>query len=168
MKVITSLAKAVATAAAKDKNIAGHIIQICRSDSSTLCTSVDATQPPSFVPNSQRSPSVLEIATTFLKNVVRAKHELHEVAEYSLVLLKDLPDSLLRQRALRISEDLGAFCTFTQSIFDAWSTSLGQGHLQEAVKSVTRLAEIQGWINSALATHVVTVKKLRNVTSAKQ
>ena len=167
-KVITSLAKAVATAAAKDKNIAGHIIQICRSDSSTLCTSVDATQPPSFVPNSQRSPSVLEIATTFLKNVVRAKHELHEVAEYSLVLLKDLPDSLLRRRALRISEDLGAFCTFTQSIFDACSTSLGQGHLQEAVKSVTRLAEIQGWINSALATHVVTVKKLRNVTSAKQ
>lgn len=167
-QVITNLAKSAATAAAKDKGLAQHIIKICSGTSPSLCTSLDATHPSSFMSNSQRSPFVLETVTSFLKNVARAKQELHEVAEYSLVLLKDLPDSLLRRQALRISEDLGAFCSFTQSIFDAWRTTSGQGHLQEAVKAITRLVEIQGWINSALATHVVTVKKLRNATSAKQ
>ena len=194
-KVIGSLAKCVATAAAKDKAVAQHVLRVCSGASSASSSSASSSSAPFASPDPadhpscqstpqrppscqsppqgppfcqsppQRPPSVVEAVTAFLTGAARSKQELREVAEFSLVLLKDLPDSLLRRRALRISEDLGAFCTFTQSIFDAWGEDSGQGRLQEAVKVVTRLAEIQGWINSALATHVVTVKKLRTAAS---
>ncbi|KAK7106465.1 uncharacterized protein [Littorina saxatilis] len=162
-KVVTSMAKAVATAAAKDKTLAQHIVNVC---SNTFPSSFPQ---PTAAPVSPavKTPRVIEVVTTFLKRAARSKRELYEVAEYSLVLLKDLPDSLHRRRALRISEDLGAFCTFAQSIFEAWGASpSGQG--QEGVKAVMRLAEIQGWINSVLASHVATVRKLRGSGLDKQ
>ena len=60
-----------------------------------------------------QSSSVKVVVTDFLRRVSRGQRELHEVVEYSPVLLRHLPDSLLRRRALRIAEDLGAFCSFT-------------------------------------------------------
>ncbi|KAK7102979.1 uncharacterized protein [Littorina saxatilis] len=161
-KVVTSMAKAVATAAAKDTTLAQHIVNVC---SNTFPSS--APEPSALTSSAVKTPKVMDVVTTFLKRAARSKQELYEVAEYSLVLLKDLPDSLHRRRALRISEDLGAFCTFAQSIFEAWGAShSGQG--QEGVKAVMRLAEIQGWINSALASHVATVRKLRSSGLDKQ
>ncbi|KAK7102980.1 uncharacterized protein [Littorina saxatilis] len=160
-KVVTSMAKAVATAAVKDTTLAQHIVNVC---SNTFPSS--APEPSALTSSAVKTPKVMDVVTTFLKRAARSKQELYEVAEYSLVLLKDLPDSLHRRRALRISEDLGAFCTFAQSIFEAWGASpSGQG---QGVKAVMRLAEIQGWINSALASHVATVRKLRSSGLDKQ
>ena len=160
---ITVLAKAVAAAAAKDNALSQHILKICGGAAAT------ASQPAPAKPlaSSRSTPSVLNTVTSFLKNVVRSKQELHEVVEYSLVLLKDVPESLLRCRALRICEDLGAFCSFVQSVLDTWSGGSAHLQLQEAVRAVSRLAEIQGWIHSAVASHAVTVRKLRNTSSIK-
>lgn len=169
---ICTLAKAVATAASKDANLARHVASICTitgcsstSPNSTTLTTTTVT------PNTQSSPppSVLNSVTAFLRSAARSKQELHEVAEYTLVLVKNLPDSVLRRRALRVAEDLTAFCTFTQSIFDAWCGGSGVGgpglgH-QEAVRAMVRLAEIQRWVNSALTAHVATVRKLRSANS---
>ena len=160
--VISVLARTVATAAAKDKNLSQNIIKACAGTSAA-----SGTTSPSML-SASRASSVQDTVTSFLKDVVRSKKELHEVVEYSLVLLKDMPESLLKRRALRISEDLSAFCSFVQSVFDAWSVCSSQVQLQEAVKAVLKLVEIQGWIHSALASHVITVKKLRNTTSAEQ
>ncbi|KAL8602865.1 hypothetical protein ACOMHN_050137 [Nucella lapillus] len=155
---VTSLAKHVTTAAAKNTVVAQHVMKACSQAFPSLgqvSTELTSTLP---IP-------VYETVTSFLKNAAHSKQELLEVLEYSLVLLKDLPDSLLRRRALRISEDLGAFCSFSQSVFDVWGLSKGwtQAPLQEAVKALMRLAEIQGWIRATLDTHVVTVRKLRAV-----
>ncbi|KAL8561099.1 hypothetical protein ACOMHN_033683 [Nucella lapillus] len=157
---ITTLATNVASAAAKNSVLTQPIVKACTEAFPSSHTK------PSFETQASRRVSVLETVTVFLKNAARSKQELHEVVEYSMVLLKDIPDSLLRRRALRVSEDLGAFCSFSQSVFDAWSHRRNvQGHYQEAVKAVMRLAEIQRWIQSALDTHISTVKKLRSVRS---
>nr|KAG5711465.1 hypothetical protein BaRGS_025892 [Batillaria attramentaria] len=167
---ITTLAKTAATAARKDPNLAQHVINLCTSFSNV--PSPASTTIPSHSEASAQNPSyILNTLTSFLKRAARSKQEVHELAEYTLVLVKDLPDSLLRRRALRVAEDLTAFCTFTQSIFDAWRvgcgsgpSSPGMGH-QEAVKAVVRLTEIQRWVNSALSTHVTTVRKLRSLAT---
>ncbi|XP_076468719.1 uncharacterized protein LOC143299420 [Babylonia areolata] len=154
-QAVATLAKAVATAAGKNQVLTQHITKTCSEAF------------PSSIPNS--SATVLEMVSSFLKNAVHSKQELLEVVEYSLVLLKDLPDSLLRRRALRISEDLGAFCSFSQSIFDVWGQrESSQVPLQEAVKALMRLAEIQGWVRAALDTLVVTVRKLRGLNFLQQ
>lgn len=110
--------------------------------------------------------SVQPAVTSFLKTAVRCKHDLHEVAEYTLVLLRDIPDSVLRRRALRISEDLEAFCSFMQSILDVWgpaaSGASAMRSQQDALRALTRLAEIQSWARATMAAHVVTVKKIRS------
>ena len=160
--VISVLARTVATAAAKDKNLSQNVIKACVGSFAASGT----TSPSTF--SVSRASSVQDTVTSFLRAVIRSKKELHEVVEYSLVLLKDIPESLLKRRALRISEDLSAFCSFVQSVFDAWSVCSSHVQLREAVKAVLKLAEIQGWIHSALASHVITVKKLRNTTSAEQ
>ena len=97
-RAATALTRAVTAAAGKDKAVVEHVVRVCL-----------AARP---LPDVQSS-SVKVVVTDFLRRVSRGQRELHEVVEYSLVLLRHLPDSLLRRRALRIAEDLGAFCSFT-------------------------------------------------------
>ena len=97
-RAAAALACAVTAAAGKDKAVVEHVVRVCL-----------AARP---LPDVQSS-SVKVVVTDFLRRVSRGQRELHEVVEYSLVLLRHLPDSLLRRRALRIAEDLGAFCSFT-------------------------------------------------------
>ncbi|XP_076463494.1 uncharacterized protein LOC143295759 [Babylonia areolata] len=162
VRAVTILAKAVASAAAKNNILTQHVIKAC-TEAFPSSSSKPSAKSPASESTIQAHASVLEIVTTFLRSAAQSKQELHEVVEYSLVLLKDLPDSLLRQRALRVTEDLGAFCSFSQSVFDAWSSSTcSHGQPQEAV---IRLAEIHRWIQSALDIHIVTVRKLRSLGS---
>lgn len=168
---INILTKSVSKAAVKNEVLSQHITEACSG----------AFLPSSFMDPRQACPArtskrafhlsatMLETVTTFLQNTAHSKQELLEVVEYSMVLLKDLPDSLLRRRALRITEDLGAFCSFQQSIFDVWGNSetCQTASQQEAVRAVMRLAEIQGWIRTTLDTHVATFRKLRSLSFPK-
>jgi hypothetical protein len=183
-RAVNALAKALATAASKDSAVADHILHVVASASSPSSrhapqTSAESDQ--SAVEKSQAPAgsqqreqvtgphqNVQQATTAFLKTAVRCKQELHEVAEYSLVLLKDVSDSVLRRRALRIAEDLGVFCSFAQSILDVWGspTAAAACTQQDAVRAITRLAEIQTWARAALATHVFTIKKIRGAHSA--
>ncbi|KAL8589284.1 hypothetical protein ACOMHN_039927 [Nucella lapillus] len=167
---IAILAKSASKAAVKNKVLAQHILTTCSGAfPSSFTDTRQASTPKTSKFAFPLSATVLETVTTFLHNAAHSKQELLEVVEYSMVLLKDLPDSLLRRRALRIAEDLGAFCSFSQSIFEVWgSGETSQASLQEAVRAIMRLAEIQGWIRSTLFTHVATFRKLRSVGFPKQ
>jgi hypothetical protein len=155
---VTVLAKAVATAAAKSNTVAQHVLKVCGVvPDSDFPSPLSSTSNPfsSFAP-------IHEHVKTFLRGVVRSKQELHELIEHTLVLAHGLPDTQLRRRLLRVTEDLGAFCSFLQSALDVWSGVTSPSERQQgAVRAVTRVAEIMGWIHAALFKHRATVTKIR-------
>lgn len=154
---LISVAKAVAIAAHKNQTISELVLQACRSSSEDTISPV----PQDFRSTDIHFSSLSVTVRTFLKNVEQSKQEILEVVEYTLVFARDGQDSILRRRALRIAEDLGTFCSFTQSIMDSFCKGPADAGRQDMVKAVLRLGEIQHWTQVTLASLIKTIRSIR-------
>ncbi|GFR78277.1 E3 ubiquitin-protein ligase ARIH1 [Elysia marginata] len=98
--------------------------------------------------------NLLNSLTRYLNSVQRSRQAMHQVAEYTFVLLQDFPASTEKRRAFRVASDLIACCSFSSSVFQA-------GGNQDPRTALRRLSEIETWSNRALDTLLVVVHRLR-------
>ncbi|BFZ09287.1 hypothetical protein BsWGS_12326 [Bradybaena similaris] len=93
-------------------------------------------------------------ATKFLRSCMDIKRALHHVAEFTFVLLQDIPDSVDRRRILRLANDLSGYCSFIRSILDL-------GENQDMKTAVRRLVDIQARARRGLITLMSSVNLIR-------
>lgn len=96
-----------------------------------------------------------QVTTPFLQSCQTVMWSLHRVAEFSFVLLLDVPHSVEKQRCLKLANDLSAYSSFIRSVFEADSH-------QDPTAAVRRLADIKMWARRALRTVLYSVHKLRD------
>ncbi|KAH9512259.1 hypothetical protein Btru_041322 [Bulinus truncatus] len=93
--------------------------------------------------------------TKFLKSCIHTKQYLHHVAEFTFVLLQSVPSGLEKQRALKLANDLSAFCSFISSVFET-------GSVQDPRVALRRLVNIRTWSCRALDILLLTVNSFRS------
>ncbi|BFZ09288.1 hypothetical protein BsWGS_12328 [Bradybaena similaris] len=92
--------------------------------------------------------------TKFLRSCVGVKRALHHVAEFTFVLVQDIPDSVDRKRILKLANDISGYCSFIRSILDL-------GIKQDLRVALRRLANIQAWSKRTLTVLLGSVKQIK-------
>ncbi|KAK6986412.1 E3 ubiquitin-protein ligase ari2 [Biomphalaria glabrata] len=138
---VKGLVKRMQFATLDDDYFKDEILSACKIDR----LSVKEAEPTSLFPH----------VTRFLNSCVQMKQSLHHVAEYTFVLLQSVPQSLERQRALKLANDLSGYCSFISSVFEA-------GTSQDPRVAFRRLVDIRTWSGRALDALLVTVDAFRS------
>ncbi|XP_013093645.2 uncharacterized protein LOC106077435 [Biomphalaria glabrata] len=138
---VKSLFKRIQHVAFSDETFQEEIAMACKIDQSSLLESEQT--------------SLFPHVTRFLNSCVQMKQSLHHVAEYTFVLLQSVPQSLERQRALKLANDLSGYCSFISSVFEA-------GTSQDPRVAFRRLVDIRTWSGRALDALLVTVDAFRS------
>ena len=101
LKILDSLAQKMVKAASKDDELLIQLVNLC-ADSDETCHAPDTGDV------SITKKQILK----FLRSCDLRRKALHHVTEFTFVLLRDLPSSLDKSRALALANDLSGFCIF--------------------------------------------------------
>ncbi|XP_005089037.1 uncharacterized protein LOC101852582 [Aplysia californica] len=141
-KEIRSLAYMIATAASKDDELKKDLATIPGLDQN------------SSIGDAESVSSTTKHVTRFLQSCEASRRALHHVAEFTFVLLHDVPQSVDKRRALALANDISGYCSFLRSILEG-------GEHQQPRTLVKRLLDIQTWARRAVGALLKTANKLK-------
>ncbi|XP_005089036.1 uncharacterized protein LOC101852365 [Aplysia californica] len=141
-KEIKALALAIATAASKDDELKRELVVLPGVDQN------------SSIGDAESVSSTTNHVTRFLQSCEASKRALHHVAEFTFVLLHDVPQSVDKRRVLALANDISGYCSFLRSILEG-------GQHQQPRTLVKRLLDIQTWARRAVGALLKTANKLK-------
>ncbi|XP_005091435.1 uncharacterized protein LOC101863874 [Aplysia californica] len=139
---IKALAHAIATAASKDDELKTEFLALLDVDQN------------SSTGDDESVFSTTKHVTRFLHSCRASRSALHHVAEFTFVLVHDVPQSADRRRALALANDISGYSSFIRSILEG-------GVPQQPLTVVKRLLDIQMWIRRAVGALLKTANKLK-------